>query len=142
MKISDRNGKTLHEDALATMHESVVAAMAQGHPLHGADLYGADLHGADLHVASLCAADLHGASLNWQSHDLIAELLRQAAGDALEKCKIAGLVLISRDKCWNWFIAIQDPLRDWALGVLAEFVRENDGAPDELRRRHDANHAN
>ena len=111
--------------------------------LHGADLYGAnldganlcgadlanaylgqaDLHGADLRYAVLTGACLLGANLanatlNWASHDLIAEILRQAADNDVEKLQVAGLILIARDWCWRDFIRLRHPLTKWALGVL------------------------
>lgn len=113
--------------------------------LHNADLRYADLHNADLcdanlGYANLCYADLRnanlrnadlfGATINWQSHDLIAELLRRAAGEDVERRKVAGLILVSRDWCWDRFLGMADPQREWALGVLREYVRECDGAPE------------
>jgi len=108
--------------------------------LRGADLTGADLTGAYLTGAYLTGADLRGAylwgaTLNWRSHDLLADLLRRAAGGDIDKLRLAGLVLISRDWCWEQFLALDDPLRDWALDTLAPWVKDGDGAPKELRRR-------
>lgn len=42
--------------------------------------HGAYLSTADLSGANLRGANLSGANLNWNSHDLIAELLRREAG--------------------------------------------------------------
>lgn len=102
--------------------------------LRGADLRGGELRGANLTGANLDGADLRGTRINWQSHDLIAELLRRAAEGDVERRKLAGLVLVSRDWCWFHFLALDDPQREWALGVLREYVREGDGAPDCLTR--------
>ena len=98
------------------------------------DLRGADLSGADLSGADLRGADLSGASLNWQSHALIAEILFRKAGDDIARRMVAGLVLISRDWCWNQFLAadIALELREWTLTKLAEWVREGDNAPEIL----------
>lgn len=116
----------------------------RGADLGEADLYGADLHGADLGEADLHTADLRGASLggaslgeatlNWNSHDLVAEILRRAAGEDPERRKIAGFVLVSHDWCWRQFLALDDPLREWALGVLRSYVHDKDGAPAVLAR--------
>lgn len=100
-----------------------------------ADLRGANLRGADLRGADLDGANLDGAKLNWQSHDLLAEILRRATGGDVAKRKIAGLVLISREFCWKDFFAMEDPLREWALNELAKWVQPNDDAPAEIRRR-------
>jgi hypothetical protein len=109
----------------------LVGAYLVGAYLGGADLGGADLRGADLRGADLVGADLRGAKFNWSSHDLIAEVLRREAGADVEKRKVAGLILISRDWCWNDFLRLkdQDPLAEWAVGVLATYVTENDAAP-------------
>jgi hypothetical protein len=138
----------------------------QGANLRGADLFGADLAGADLtgadltraslHGANLRGADLrsgihyradfgsaflHGAHLPWQSHDLLAAILHKAAGSDREKRKVAGLVLVSRDWCWNNFMTLDDPLTGWALDVLARFVHPADteaGVPAPVWRRYAA----
>jgi hypothetical protein len=104
-----------------------------GADLRGADLRDADLRGADLGGADLGGADLRGADLNWQSHDLLSEILRQAAGDDPTKRAVAGLILVSRDWCWPQFVALAIPGREWALDTLAGYVREGDGAPEILR---------
>jgi hypothetical protein len=63
---------------------------------------------------------------------LIGELLRRAARDDVAKRKVAGLVTISTDWCWDQFLVINDPLRDWALGVLVGYVTDGDGAPQAV----------
>ena len=103
--------------------------------LIGADLRGADLSDAYLRGADLRGADLRGAKLNWQSHNLLAEILRRAAGDDVAKRKIAGLILVSFDWCWEKFLSIDEPLRDWALDELAKRAQPEDSAPDCVRER-------
>ena len=103
--------------------------------LSRANLRGADLSGADLRGADLRGANLRGATLNWLSHDLLAEILRGETGYDVEKRKIAGLILISRDWCWNDFLTLDDPLKGWALDTLAQYVQPDDGAPEALRIR-------
>lgn len=94
------------------------------------------LRGANLRGADLCGADLRGAYINWQSHDLLAEILRQAAGDETEKLKVAGLVIICRGRCWDWFTSLSgEPLYDWAMNVLSGYVRDGDGCPGVLQNR-------
>jgi uncharacterized protein YjbI with pentapeptide repeats len=110
-------------------------AYLSGAYLSGAYLSGADLSGAYLSGAYLRGADLSGAIINWASHALIAEILRQAAGDDIEKRMFAGLVAISLDWCWKKFLSLTTPMLDWALDVCAEYVREGDGAPDVLTER-------
>ena len=83
--------------------------------------------------ANLGGANLSGARLNWTSHDLLSAILFRAAGDDVEKRSLAGLVLVSRDWCWDEFLALEHPLREWALGVLAGYVKDGDNAPECLR---------
>jgi hypothetical protein len=109
-------------------------ANLDGAYLGGAYLGGAYLGGANLGGANLDGANLDGATINWNSHDLIAELLRRAAGDDVEKRKVAGLILVSRDWCWGDFLLLRkEPLFSWALDVLSAAVRDGDNAPDILR---------
>ena len=96
--------------------------------LSESDLRMADLRMADLRMANLRGADLRGANLrmanlrgaDWQSHDLISKLLFDAAGQSVERRMIAGLILISRDWCWDKFLRIDHPEKEWAFSVLRE----------------------
>jgi hypothetical protein len=45
---------------------------------------------------------------------------------------VAGLILVSRDWCWNKFLSIEHDQREWAITTLAEYVQEDDGAPQVL----------
>ena len=105
-----------------------------GADLRGADLRGAGLRGADLSRADLRGADLRRAKFNWQSHDLLAEALRRAAGHDVQRRMLAGLLLISRDWCWDVFLAapIDPALREWGLSVLRGYVQPGDDAPEAL----------
>jgi hypothetical protein len=53
-------------------------------------------------------------------------LLRQAAGNDIQKRMIAGLIAVSFDWCWKDFITIESDLKDWALDVLAGHVTDMD----------------
>ena len=109
-------------------------AYLEGAYLEGVYLEGADLRGASLRGANLYGANLEGATINWRSHDLIAELLLRWSGDDVEKRKVAGLVLVSRDWCWKDFLKIRgDPLFEPTMKYLAKFVKDGDRAPDILR---------
>ena len=109
--------------------------------LSHADLSHADLSGADLRGAHLRGAHLRGADLNWaqlngvknppvSSHEFLAEVLRQAAGADYERRSVAGLVLVSREWCWQQFGAVAQAhwspeLRAWIAETLSpwpEFV--------------------
>ena len=97
------------------------------------DLRGADLREADFRGACLHWADFRGAKLNWKSHDLIAEILRRAAGEDVEKRMVAGLILVSRDWCWDKFAQIEHPQRQWAINELAKWVEDGDDTPKIIR---------
>jgi hypothetical protein len=101
--------------------------------LAGANLAGADLAGADLAGADLAGADLTDTRMSWQSHQLLSELLCRAANDDVEKRQVAGLIRISTDWCWDKFLAIDDPMREWALSVLRPFAADDPDAPEILR---------
>jgi hypothetical protein len=99
--------------------------------LYGADLRDADVRSADLRSANLYGANLYGANLPNNSHEICAELLRQAADDNIQRRMLAGLILISRDWCWKHFLSIDHPEKEWALKVLKAAgitdERTNDG---------------
>jgi uncharacterized protein YjbI with pentapeptide repeats len=110
-----------------------------GANLCGANLYGADLYGARLYGADLYGADLYGANdprprLNWSNHNLIGEILRQAAGTVVARREVAGLVFMSQDWCWKDFMKIKHSQKRWALEELAKWVQDDDGAPDVLKK--------
>jgi uncharacterized protein YjbI with pentapeptide repeats len=98
------------------------------------DLSCSDLSGSDLSGSDLSGSDLSGSNLNWQSHDLIAEILLRSAGDDYEKRSIAGLILISRDWCWDKFVAlpVSNEIITWFIDTLAPFA-ENSEPPKEFR---------
>ena len=104
--------------------------------LSGANLSGADLTGVDLTGVDLTGADLSGITVAWQSHDLLAEILRRAAGDNVARRMLAGLILISPDWCWDAFLALDiDPaLRNWALTQLRRWIKDGDDAPEVLKQ--------
>jgi hypothetical protein len=104
--------------------------------LRGANLGGANLGGANLGEANLRGAYLRGAKINWQSHTLLGHLLFRATGQDIDKRKIAGLISISTDWCWNKFLSMDDPMKEWALDTLAKYVTEDDGAPEEIHAIH------
>ena len=107
----------------------------RGADLHFANLRGVNLHFVNLHGANLYGANLRGIIVNWQSHDLIAEILLQTAGDDIEKLKVAWFILISHKLCWGEFLALNDPLADWALTELAKWHKKGDRAPKKIAER-------
>ena len=108
-----------------------------GADLRGADLRGADLRGADLMGANLMGAYLRGANINWTRHELVAEILRQAAGDNIEKLQLAGLILVCKNKCWEEFMQIEQvmKLKDWWLEVFKPFFEEHpENIPHQVKK--------
>lgn len=72
--------------------------------------------------------------LNWGSHALISALLFSQCGQDAEKRKLAGLIAVSLDWCWDQFLSLDDPLKPWALKILKEYVTEGDDAPEILKQ--------
>ena len=102
-----------------------------------ANLTGADLVDANLAHANLTGADLMGATIEWSSHTLISEILRQEAGNDVEKLKFAGWVLMGERTpgwCWDKYLSYNDPLTPWALDVLRSYVKDGDNAPEILKQ--------
>jgi hypothetical protein len=150
MKILNRFGSTLFESEQATTPRECLSAAVganvtlsgaqlvgeklTGVDFRGANLAGANLAGSDLRHANLAHAELDyarfdGARINWQSHDLISALLNREAGNSIGKRKVAGLILVSRDWCWDSWSELgrrQPRHFAWALGVLARYVHPED----------------
>jgi hypothetical protein len=108
-------------------------ANLQGANLHDADLHCANLQGANLQGARLHGADLHYANLNWNSCDLIAEILKRAARSIGQRM-IAELILTSRDWCWKDFLKLDHPDKEWASEELRKWTKEGDNSPEELKK--------
>ncbi len=108
-------------------------AYLRGADLRQADLRRAYLRGAYLQGADLQGADLQGATLSWQSHDLLAEILRRAAEGCPGRRMIAGLVLISQDWCWADFAKLEHSEKQWALKTLAKYIKPGEEIPELLQ---------
>lgn len=104
--------------------------------LTGANLTGADLTGAYLRGAELADANLTGARLPWGSHTLLGEILARAA-DTDSRRALACLVGYGWrfGWCWDHYLAMDHPDREWALDTLAGCVVDGDGARAALRER-------
>jgi uncharacterized protein YjbI with pentapeptide repeats len=122
-------------------HANLYRANLRHANLYRANLYGANLYRANLYGANLVGAYLYGATMNWSSHDLIAERLRQAAEEDPIKRVAAGYVLISRNWCWRELltnapdITLDDgtTLKRWTLETMRSWVKAGDYAPLVLR---------
>ena len=76
----------------------------------------------DLRSANLRSANLPGAELNWQSHELLSEILRQNA-KSIDQFMVAGLLLVKKELCWKDFKSIEgfDELKQWAFDVFRQY---------------------
>jgi len=63
MQLKNWLGNVIFESAVETVQMLLIAALASGADLYGANLCGANLRGADLRGANLRGADLRGANL-------------------------------------------------------------------------------
>ena len=109
--------------------ETIAKAVESYADLRYANLGYANLRYANLSSANLSYADLRSAKISWSSHDLISEILKRSAGDDIAKLKVAGLILVCREKCWSEFLSICDPLSEWAIDVLRGWIVDGDDHP-------------
>ena len=79
-------GEVLFEIEIGSLKLAIEAAVKSGSNLRGSNLRGSNLAEGEIKI-------------NWESHDLVAEILRRAAGNDIEKLKIAGLLLVCRGWC-------------------------------------------
>jgi hypothetical protein len=108
----------------------------RGADISRADLRGASLIGSDLRGAILTCARLEGALCDWRWSAIPAELLRQQHGQSAEGSRLVVALAFHEDSGpWSWLKLLSgyDRLTDWALGILAGWVRDGDNAPDLLR---------
>jgi uncharacterized protein YjbI with pentapeptide repeats len=139
LRRADLRGADLREARLAH-------AFLGGADLRGADLRESDLSRADLRGTSLVGADLRGTILtgarledtlcDWRWGAIPAELLRQQHGPSAEGSRLVVALAFHDDPGpWSWLklFAGHGHVADWALGVLAGWVRDGDNAPDLLR---------
>ena len=101
--------------------------------LQGANLQGANLQGAYLRDARLQNANLENITVNWDSHALTSEILWRASGDNIERQMLASFVERKTDWCWKHWLTFNHSEKEWALGVLRQWVKEGDNAPEILR---------
>lgn len=89
----------------------------------------ANLSYADLGYANPSGVDLKNtslsdANLSWESHDLIAEVLLRAAEQDPQRRSFAGLILVSRDWCWDEWVSLVKEFPNegkWAFEILSSW---------------------
>ena len=103
--------------------------------LEKARLERANLTEANLDGAKLAGANLTGAKLNWGSHDLIAEILRQNAGGNVQYLSFAGLLLMTRHECWDYYFALKLPkkVKAWIIETLKPYALADENCPKRFR---------
>ncbi len=139
LRRADLRGADLREARLAH-------AFLGGADLRGADLREADLSRADLRGTSLVGADLRGTIVtgarledtlcDWRWSAIPAELLRQRHDLSSEGSRLVVALAFHDDPGpWSWLglLGGHGRLAEWALGILADWVRDGDNAPDLLR---------
>jgi uncharacterized protein YjbI with pentapeptide repeats len=104
--------------------------------LSRADLRNTNLVGADLRGTVITGARLAGALCDWRWSVIPAELLRRnprASGD--DSRLVIDLAFYDDQRPWGWLklLSSYGKRADWALGALAESVRDGDNAPEMLR---------
>ncbi len=104
--------------------------------LSRADLRGTNLVGADLRGTILTGACLVETLCDWRWSAIPAELLRQHPGSSAEGSRLMVALAFHDDPGpWSWLKMLggHGLLADWALRILAGWVRDGDNAPDLLR---------
>jgi uncharacterized protein YjbI with pentapeptide repeats len=101
-------------------------ANLDGAMLDNADLTGADLSRASFQGASLKGVKLGGAKLNYNDRDLIAEILRQAAGDDARRLELAELLVSRRDWDWSQFRLMNHAETEWAIAAVRATRRDGE----------------
>lgn len=120
-------------------YADLTGAVLAGADLAGANLKEADLRGANLSCAGLSGAclsraDLTGAGINWQSHQLVSEILFRAASGDIERERWAAWIRLRTDLCWDQFIQeIPSAMVEWGISVLSPWVTDEYNAPAILR---------
>jgi len=102
------------------------------------NFYAADLGTANLYGADLSFADLRDVTMDWNSHELIGERIRQAATQIWQKQVAAFVLAGAREDGWCWDFYRENMPKDWleyALNTMAPWVKDGDGAPEILRER-------
>ena len=97
-----------------------------------ADLCRADLCGANLYGANLFGADLCGAKINWNSHHLLSELLWRES-DTPEREQLAAWIGRKIVWCWVDWLKQEHAEKDWALGLLRKWAKDDPNAPAALK---------
>lgn len=107
-------------------------AYLSGADLSEADLRNADLRNADLSGAYLSGAYLSNVKMNWNSHNLISEILWRAATNQDQE-QLAAWIGRKIEWCWKDWLAIEHTQKMWAIDIMKEFVSDDDNAPEVLR---------
>jgi len=106
--------------------------------LRDTDLRGANLKGANLYGADLRGTDLSNVTMNWNSHNLIAEKFMRCNGWKKYNVSIACIkggseVIGRRTLDWKDYLKIlSDKFIAWAIPHIISWITPGDVLPDEL----------
>jgi uncharacterized protein YjbI with pentapeptide repeats len=121
---------------LANLSSAVVVATNMNFcNLNRAKFYDADLRCSSFYGASVIGASLYSSRINWQSHVLIAEILRQHAGESAPRRSLAGLIAVSTDWCHDIWADLEHSEREWAIETLKTYVQEGDRLPNWMKEK-------
>ena len=103
--------------------------------LRYANFKGTDLHYCGFYNCNLSGIELEGAKLNWDSHELLAEVLRRhlycAPSAAYDTClNLVARIRMDKNSCWDDFLpmAMEAPLvSKWAAEAFLPYVFDEEG---------------
>lgn len=105
--------------------------------LRFATLSGADLRYSNFDYAELTGAIFTDAIIEWESPEILTEILRLKARGNMRRLKTAGVWLLQR---WSLtrFLEFDDPETDWVVEVLSAYVKNRDYSPEAVSIRNRA----
>jgi len=100
-----------------------------GANLTGADMNNANLQDTNFSGANLTEVNLKDTTLNLNSPELLAEILRQAAGDDKDKQNLAELLLMYRQG-WDYLLTLNHPLTEWGIETIKALASSEQKFPE------------
>ena len=123
MKIYNRNRELIHSDSDLSDANLI-----------GANLRGVSLRGSDLSGANLKDANLRDVKINWDSHQLISEILLRSSRNTEDEM-LAYYIRGKLEWCWQDWLSekFQHVSKTWAITTLIQWAKDNNNKlPKEL----------
>src|SRR5579863_6278413 len=82
-------------------------------------------------AANFYNANLYNVIINWNSHDLLAEILRQNAVNDKQRM-LAGFSIMSRNLCWKELFSTKAAIlseKKWVIEVFKKYETEGNRIP-------------